>query len=111
MRDLSPSDRKTLGVSGDKGAIVKQVEPDGAADKAHLAVGDVIVEFEGQTIDRGSLLQWLASTKGVGKTASVRVIRAGHPVDVKVTLGELKEPKALPAHLRRGQPRDEQEEP
>ena len=48
---------------------------------------------EGQTIDRGSLLQWLASTAGVGKTVTVRVLRSGKPVDLKVTLGQLKEPK------------------
>ena len=112
-RDLSPEEHKQLKIEGDKGAVVQQIEPNGPADKAHVAVGDLIVGFEGQTIDRGSLLQWLASTKGVGQSANVRVIRSGKPVDLKVTLGELKEPKARPAQARQRQPQqpDDQEDP
>ena len=111
-RDLSPEEHKQLKIEGEKGAVVQQIEPNGPADKAHVAVGDLIVGFEGQTIDRGSLLQWLASTKGVGQTANVRVLRSGKPVDLKVTLGELKEPKARPAQARQRQPQpDEQEDP
>ena len=103
-RDLSPKEHQQLKIEGDKGAVVQQIEPNGPADKAHLAVGDLIVGFEGQTIDRGSLLQWLASTKGVGQTATVRVIRGSKAVEVKVVLGELKEPKTRPAQLRPRQP-------
>lgn len=99
-RDLSPEEHKRLKIEGEKGAVIQQVEPGGPADKAKVEVGDLIVGFEGQTIDRGSLLQWLASTAGVGKDVTVRVIRAGKPVDLKVTLGELKEPKARAPQLR-----------
>jgi serine protease Do len=99
-RDLSPEEHKQLKIAGEKGAVIQQIEPGGPAEKAKIEVGDVIVGFEGQTIDRGSLLQWLAGTSGVGKTVSVRVIRAGKPVDLKVTLGELKEPKARAPQLR-----------
>jgi serine protease Do len=99
-RELTPEEHKRLKIETEKGAVIQQIEPGGPADKAKVAVGDVIVGFEGQSIDRGSLLQWLASTSGVGKTVSVRVIRAGNPVDLKVTLGELKEPKARAPQLR-----------
>ena len=61
----------------------------GPADRAGLAPGDIITSFEGQPIDRSAKLQWLASTLGVGKTASLRVLRDGKTVDVKVTLGQL----------------------
>ena len=99
-RDLSPEEHKQLKIEGERGAVVQQIEPGGPADKAKLAVGDVIVGFEGQTIDRGSLLQWLASTRGVGQVATVRVQRGSKPLDLKVTLGELKEPKTRPVQLR-----------
>ncbi len=92
-RDLTPEEHKQLKVAGEKGAVIQQIEPGGPADKAKIEVGDVIVGFEGQAIDRGSLLQWLASTAGVGKTVTVRVLRGGKPVDLSVTLGQLKEPK------------------
>jgi serine protease Do len=96
VRDLPPDERAQLKVDGEKGAVIEFVEPSGPADAAKLQVGDVIVGFEGQPIERGSLLQWLASTAGVGKTVSVRVMRAGKTFDLKVTLGELREPKLRP---------------
>jgi serine protease Do len=92
-RDLSSEDRAALKLGEEKGAVVEGVEPNGPADKAKLEVGDLIVAFDGQTIERSSLLQWKASTAGVGKTVNVRVIRQGKPFDLNITLGELKEPK------------------
>ncbi len=109
-RDLSPEEHKQLKLGDLKGAVIQQLEPGGPASKAKIEVGDVIVGFEGQTIDRGSLLQWLASTAGVGKTVSVRVIRDGKPLDLKVTLGELKEPKVRAPQLRPRLPQNEEEE-
>ncbi len=97
VRDLAPEDKTRLKVDGDKGAVIGSIEPGGAADRAKLEVDDVIVGFDGKPIERGSLLQWLASTAGVGKSVTVRVMRAGKPFDIKVTLGELKEPKVKPA--------------
>jgi serine protease Do len=117
-RDLSPEEHKQLKIAGEKGAVIQQIEPGGPADKAKIEVGDVIVGFEGQTIDRGSLLQWLASTAGVGKTVTVRVLRGGKPVDLKVTLGQLKEPKEakprapqLRPHLPQGGDDDDESGP
>ncbi len=106
VRDLSPEDKAQLHVTDDRGAIIEYVEPSGPADKAKLEVGDVIVGFNGQAIERGTLLQWLASTAGVGKTASLRVVRAGKPFDIDVTLGVLQEPKSrMPVF--RGPPDDD----
>lgn len=95
-RELTPEDRRELKLGEEKGAIVERVEPGGPADMAKLEVGDLIVAFDGQPIDRSSLLQWKASTAGVGKTATVRVIRQGKAFDLPITLGELKEPKKTP---------------
>lgn len=92
-RDLSPEDRAHLKLGEEKGAIVAAVEPNGPADKAKLEAGDLIVAFDAQPIERSSLLQWKASTAGVGKTVSLRVVRQGKTFDLGVTLGELKEPK------------------
>ena len=71
--------------------MVEFVAPGSPAEKAELKPGDVIVAFDGQVIERGNLLSWLASTAGVGKTVTLRVFRAGKTFDLKVTLGELQE--------------------
>ena len=92
-RDVSPEDKKAFKLGEEKGAVVHSVEPGGPAARAKLEVGDIVVAFDGQPVDRSSLLQWKASTAGVGHEATIRVIRAGQPFDVKVTLGELKAQK------------------
>jgi len=94
VRELSDDDKKELVISGDKGAVVEYVYGGGPADNAGLKVGDVITAFNGQDIDRGTELQWLASTAGVGKTVTVKVMRKGKAEDMKVTLGLLSQPPA-----------------
>ncbi|HEY8076723.1 MAG TPA: trypsin-like peptidase domain-containing protein [Labilithrix sp.] len=92
VREISDDDKKKHGIGDEKGAVIMAVEPNGPADKAKLQADDVIVAFDGQQVDKSSKLQWLASTAGVGKNVTVRVVRTGKPFDLKVTLGELKEP-------------------
>ncbi|MCL2778340.1 MAG: trypsin-like peptidase domain-containing protein [Polyangiaceae bacterium] len=104
VRDLLDVEKQQLKVSGDRGAVIEYVEPGGSAEKAKLEIGDVIVAFDGKAVERGTLLQWLASTAGVGKSVNVRIVRAGTPFDIKVTLGELKEPKAKAPALRKPPP-------
>jgi len=99
IRELAPEDRTELKLTDDKGAVIEYVAPGSPADKADLKPGDVIVQFDGQPIDRGTLLSWMASTAGVGKTVTLRVLRTGKAFDLKVTLGELQE-KDMPKPRR-----------
>ena len=103
VRELSPDDRAALKLVDDKGAplvqngaVIEFVAPGGPADRAGLSPGDVILAFEGTNIERGTQLQWVASTYGVGKQATVRVAREGKRFEVKVTLGQLADPPAKP---------------
>ena len=91
VRELAPEDRADMKIQDEKGAVVEFVASGSPAEKAELKPGDVIVAFDGQAIERGNLLSWLASTAGVGKTVTLRVLRAGKAFDLKVTLGELQE--------------------
>ena len=91
VRKLPQEDRTQLKVSEDRGVVVDQVVPDGAAAKAGIAVGDVILAFDGEPVDREDRLRWLASVAGVGRQVTLRVQREGKVFDQKVTLGELSE--------------------
>ena len=93
LRELSDDDKKDLGLTGDKGAVVEYVAGGGPADHAGVKVGDLITAFDGKDVSRGKELQWMASTTGVGKTVSLKINRSGKAQDVKVTLGVL-EPSA-----------------
>ena len=100
VHELSPEDKTDLKITEDKGALVESVQAGGPADKAQLKPGDIILAFDGEPIDRGTHLQWLASTAGVGRTVTVRVTREGKVFDQKVTLGQLDEKDATPPPRR-----------
>jgi serine protease Do len=108
VHDLDGDDLAKLKLADDNGTLVEAVEPGGPAQRAGLAPGDVILTFDSKPVDRSSLLQWVASTTGVGKTVTLRVSREGKPFDMKVTLGELPE-AALPR--QRGAPTEPDPQP
>jgi serine protease Do len=91
VRSLSPEDREDFKVTSDHGAFVAGVTPGGPADKAHVVFGDIILAFDGTVIEHGTVLPWLASTAGVGRTVDLRVLREGKQLDFKVKLGQLAE--------------------
>jgi serine protease Do len=91
VHDLAGEDLSRLKLSDDNGTLIEAVEPGGPAQRAGLLAGDVILAFDGRPMDRSSLLQWVASTTGVGKTVTLRVSRDGKPFDIKVMLGQLPE--------------------
>lgn len=91
VKELSPEEKGQIHYTEESGAVIEDVEPQGAAAKAGLKPGDVVVAFDGTPIENHKLLQWLASTAGVGKNVNVRVIRAGKPFEQSLVLGQLAE--------------------
>lgn len=99
VHELTAEDRASLKIAGDSGAVIDSVEQGGPADKAGMQPGDILLQFDGQPIDRGTRLQWLASIAGVGKTVTVHISRQGKEMDLKPTLGHLEDavPTRAPA--------------
>ena len=77
-----------LGLTKTEGAIVSNVTPGGAADKAGIKRGDVILGYQGRTVtDTNSFRNEIASTKP-GSPITLQVMRDGKTIDVKATLEE-----------------------
>ena len=89
IQDVSRDSAKSLGLQQVGGALVGQVTPGSGADKAGVQPGDVIVAYNGQTIDRSSDLPLLVGNTKPGVTANLKVFRDGKTVDLPVTVGEL----------------------
>jgi S1-C subfamily serine protease len=87
------------------GVLVESVQRFGSAAKAGVQVGDEIVATNGQKL--ATFEQWLLDLEaiGIGNTVTVRVLRAGKPVDIAMKLLEKKtlslEVKALEQVLER----------
>jgi len=86
---VEPLDIQRFNVEADFGAFVDEVTPGSAADEAGIQPGDVVVEFEGRTIEDGADL--VAAVAGTVPDTEVDIVvnRAGEQFDVTATLGAL----------------------
>jgi serine protease Do len=77
-----------LGLTKTEGALVSGVTPGGAADKAGLKRGDVILTYQGRPVfDTNSFRNEIAATKP-GTTIALQVLRDGKTSEMKATLAE-----------------------
>ena len=91
VADVDRSQASKLGIPPTGGAWVKGLQRNGPAEQGGILVDDVIVAFDGKPVDGSNMLRWYASIFGVGQSATVRVLRGGKPVDLRVQLSELPE--------------------
>ena len=75
-----------LGAPGANGVLVARMMRTSAAYQAGLEPGDIIVAFNGQKVDEPAQLTRLIQDARIGSTATLRVIREGREVDVKVPI-------------------------
>jgi serine protease Do len=83
------------------GALVGQVSPGSGAEKAGVQVQDVILSYNGKTIDDSSELPMLVGASKPGSSAELKVFRDGKTLTMPVKVGELasEKVKAMPASL------------
>jgi serine protease Do len=88
VQQVTPDIAEATGMMQPQGAIVAWVLPDGPAQKAGLAVGDVILRFNGNPpSDERALLRSILRTQ-VGDTVVLSVRRAGAEQELPVVVGE-----------------------
>jgi S1-C subfamily serine protease len=68
--------------------VIVSVQSGSPADAAGLLVGDVLLEFDGQSIESPEDLLELLLGDRIGRSAKVRVLRGGEVKDAAVTVGE-----------------------
>ncbi|MSP25802.1 MAG: trypsin-like serine protease [Myxococcales bacterium] len=88
---IAPADLAQLAPNARRGARVTKVLPGRAGDLAGLAMGDVILEFDGKPVGNPNELRWLASITGVNKVVNLKLARGERVFGLRVTLGELRE--------------------
>lgn len=80
---------QSVGLSTPSGALVAEVTPGGGADKAGVRVRDVIVAYDGHSIEQSTDLPPLVGNTKPGTTAQLKIFRDGKTLTVPVTVGEL----------------------
>ena len=84
------------GVKGG-GLRVGKVEKFGSAGKAGVVQGDVLVSFNGRTLDSFETAQKIADEVGTGGALKVKLVREGKPLELEMKLRPKK--KALKLDL------------
>ncbi len=104
IQDVTDDLAEGLGLQEAKGALVTDV-PDGPSKDAGIEAGDVIVEFNGNSIaDTRELVNTVANSP-VGAAVPVDVMREGDLLTLTVTLGRREEAEgAVPASAPANEP-------
>jgi len=88
---VTPELAHSFGLDSEKGGLVAEVLPASPAQKSGLKGGDIILEYDGHTINEMNQLPRLVAATPVGKKVTVLVLRDGHQVSVPVTIEQMKE--------------------
>lgn len=98
IQDVDEQLADALDLEAVQGALVTDV-PEGPAEQAGMKSGDVILVFDGTTVeDTRGLVRKVGATT-VGKEVDVVVFRDGETVTLQVTLGRRETAEAVPAAM------------
>ena len=77
-----------LSLPNDVGLMIVSAEPGGPGDRAGILIGDVLIAVGDRPVGDPAEVLGLLGGDQIGKTLSTRIIRAGEPKDVSITIGE-----------------------
>ena len=77
---------KSIGLEKPEGVIIQGIVEGGAASKADLRAGDVILEINGKPVNKPNELQSYVATLTAGTTVTLKLFRDGKTIERKVTL-------------------------
>ena len=89
IQNITPDLAKAMDIEGARGAIVSSVQEDSPAEKAGLKEGDVILKFNGKTVDNTVTLSTWVAGSSPGDKITLTILRDGDRKEITVKLGEL----------------------
>ncbi|MDP2286354.1 MAG: Do family serine endopeptidase [Pseudohongiella sp.] len=86
IRDHSALVEETLKLGAERGALVTQVFPDSAAERAGLKASDLVVAINNKPVNGSRDLRNAVGLAGVNQDLELRVLRDGDPLTLAVRL-------------------------
>ncbi len=87
-QELTPELADNWGIRGSHGVLVGSVSENTPASQAGFQVKDVITTFDGKQVEDVQRFRLLVAETPVNKRVQVKILRAGRPRDLDVTLAE-----------------------
>ncbi len=88
LEDVTRELAEGLGLGRASGALVARIDSNGPASKAGLEAGDVVTRVDGFEVADARAALYRLTTRGIGKSAELSIIRRGRTVVMKVPLAE-----------------------
>ncbi|HVQ09577.1 MAG TPA: Do family serine endopeptidase [Allosphingosinicella sp.] len=88
LQTLDEGVAAALGISRNRGELIRSVTPGGPADRAGIRQGDVVISVAGQPVTPDSTLAYLVSRQAIGARIPIELIRQGRPQTVTVVVAE-----------------------
>ncbi|WP_310492999.1 DegQ family serine endoprotease [Dechloromonas sp.] len=101
IQEVSKELAESLGLAKPIGAVVNSVESSGPAEKAGIEAGDVILKFDGKTINNSADLPRMVGITKPGTRSTVQVWRKGATREIGVVIGEVPDDKLASAKPQR----------
>ena len=91
---ITPALAAGLGLARDHGVVVADVDPAGAAARAGLKAGDLVLALDDKVMENGRQLQVSLYRRVFGDVVTLSILREGKELKVPVAMAERQEPLA-----------------
>jgi len=88
LQALDETIAQSLGLPKDRGEIVRSIVPGGAAARAGLQQGDVVLSVNGRAVTPDETVSYLIANTSVGSRVPVEIVRGGRRQTVQVTVAQ-----------------------
>ncbi|MFO1137046.1 MAG: DegQ family serine endoprotease [Rhodoblastus sp.] len=95
IQNVDENIAESLNLGKARGALIAGVDDKGPAKPAGLKAGDVIVKFDGKTVDQSRDLPKIVAATPIGKDVDVVIVRDGKETTKTVKLGRLEDGEKL----------------
>ena len=91
IQDVTRELAESFGMDKPQGALVARVLDGSPAERAGFEVGDIVLSFDGHTIERSSELPPIVGRTRAGREVGVGILRDGQAMTLQVTTDEVPE--------------------
>ncbi len=93
VQDLNSELAESFQLPDTKGVLIASVMPGSPAAKSGIRPGDVLLAVDGKSLSDSSVMLNVIAAVPPGKAASVKLLRQGKPVELKVLVGKRPAPQ------------------